>query len=363
MSTTSIDDAEPREAARRLPQARHALFGQRPLRIVGPRVAALFGDAVSNQIQLVGSGHRLANAPRRARVPATGAARVAVERSRSPSSAARSACTARAAAGSRPRATRRARRASRQTARLGGVSDACTWRTRSISTCRSCRRPSTSCPRFSARRSGVVAWRPRLRPRARRRSAASSARCARRAAARADTPRRRRAIAARKPRGAPRDTRIDRPAPARARCGRMAERVLAASSASRSSSATRGRAFGRARRMLGDRQLLEQIASARRRAPSRRRRRRGSARPVRTRRETCSSSISRSRTSSSRTVPRRVGDFAQPPAELARGCRGRAGAPAAARAAGATRRARGAARAHRPAPTPRATRVKRSSRF
>ena len=45
-------DAEPHEATRALPEARHALPGQRALRVVRPRVAAFFGKAVANDVEL-----------------------------------------------------------------------------------------------------------------------------------------------------------------------------------------------------------------------------------------------------------------------------------------------------------------------
>ena len=43
-------DTEAREPAHRLAHARHAFFGQRTLRIVRPRVAALLGDGVADEI-------------------------------------------------------------------------------------------------------------------------------------------------------------------------------------------------------------------------------------------------------------------------------------------------------------------------
>ena len=45
-------DIEPLQRARRLAQLRHALLRQRPLGVVGPRLAALFSDAVTDQIEL-----------------------------------------------------------------------------------------------------------------------------------------------------------------------------------------------------------------------------------------------------------------------------------------------------------------------
>ena len=166
--------ASPR-AAFRMP--RHALVGQRPLGVVGPRVAALLGDAVANQIQLVGSGHRvsLPAAPARGRggVRARSLRRArhsAVER------VARRACSARAGAGSRPRATVDQRvELAPDRRRSAASSDACTWRTRSISTCRSCRRPSRSCAALQQPQIAASTLRRRLPSRARARSAASSA--------------------------------------------------------------------------------------------------------------------------------------------------------------------------------------------
>ena len=52
-------DAQARQAARRLPHARHAVVGQRALLIVRPRVAPFFGDAVADQIELVRAGHQI----------------------------------------------------------------------------------------------------------------------------------------------------------------------------------------------------------------------------------------------------------------------------------------------------------------
>ena len=51
-------DTEARERARGFAQSRGTVFSQRPLGVVGPRVSASLGDAVANQIQLVGRrGH------------------------------------------------------------------------------------------------------------------------------------------------------------------------------------------------------------------------------------------------------------------------------------------------------------------
>ena len=83
------------------------------------------------------------------------------------------ACSARADAGSRPRARPRARRDRARRSTFGGVSDACVWRTRSISTCRSCMRPSSSWLRLQHAQIRAAAIRPRPRPTARPRSAAS----------------------------------------------------------------------------------------------------------------------------------------------------------------------------------------------
>ena len=57
VSTTSNDHAEPRKPARRLAQPRHAFVSQRTFRVVRPRLAAFFGDAVANQIELVEISH------------------------------------------------------------------------------------------------------------------------------------------------------------------------------------------------------------------------------------------------------------------------------------------------------------------
>ena len=48
-------EAEANQAARAFLDPRNAFFGERPARIVGPRVSPLLGDAVSDQIDLVSS--------------------------------------------------------------------------------------------------------------------------------------------------------------------------------------------------------------------------------------------------------------------------------------------------------------------